>query len=97
METNEIFGYLGVAPESDDGQPGQGGTADPQGQSGAAANVQEKPAGELSQGAGSTTPTASQRAQGEQGGQASSGQVEQQEGAMAGGRPTWKAHLKKTC
>lgn len=87
METNEIFGYLGVAPESDDGQPGQGGTADPQGQSGAAANVQEQPAGELSQGAGSTTPTASQRAQGEQGGQASSGQVEQQEGAMAGGRP----------
>ena len=87
METNEIFGYLGVAPESDGGQPGQGGTADPQGQSGATANVQEQPAGELSQGAGSTTPTASQRAQGEQGGQASSGQVEQQEGAMAGGRP----------
>ena len=64
METNEIFGYLGVAPESDDGQPGQGGTADPQGQSGAAANVQEQPAGELGQGAGSTTPTASMEPRG---------------------------------
>lgn len=84
METNEIFGYLGVAPESDGGQPGQSGTADPQGQSGAAVNVLEQPAGERSQGAGSAAPTASQ---GEQGGQASSGQVEQQEGAMAGGRP----------
>ena len=87
METNEIFGYLGVAPESDSGQPGQGGTADPQGQSGAAVNVQEQPAGERSQGAGSTAPTASQGAQGEQGGQASNGQVEQREGTMAGGRP----------
>ena len=84
METNEIFGYLGGAPESDGGQPGQSGTADPQGQSGATAGEQGQPAGESSQGAGSTTPTASQ---GEQGGQASSGQVEQQEGAMAGGRP----------
>ena len=84
METNEIFGYLGGAPESDGGQPGQSGTADPQGQSGATAGEQGQPAGESSQGAGSTMPTASQR---EHGGQASSGQVEQQEGAMAGGRP----------
>ena len=88
METNEIFGYLGVAPESDGGQPGQGGTADPQAQSGAAPGEQGQPAGERGQSAGIAAPAASQGAQGEQqGGQAPGGQGGQQEGTTAGGRP----------